>query len=113
LTALYNSETSWVIGYQHGKRRETEISGVSIPPAFDAQGDLWMIRDKASIDEIVALEESITNPKLRPSYDLQGYFSVLLSRASENFQIVTDIVEDLNFGFQCSNYEHPMSGKSL
>jgi len=111
LTELYNSGKSWVIGNQHGKRTGLEILGTPIPPAFDAQGDLWMIKDRASIDEILHLEESIIDPNNRPTYDLQGYFSVLLSRASKHFRLVTDIV-DRNFGFQCSNYEHPMPGES-
>jgi hypothetical protein len=106
LREAFELSSTWVIGWQNGNKnrnKHVKISGVSIPPVFDAQGDLWSV-DSDAIEEVVALEKSL---KVKPRYDLQGYFSILLARGSSRFRLLTDVMKNYTFGFQCSNYEHP------
>jgi len=106
LREAFELSSTWVIGWMHGNRNRdkyVKISGVPIPPVFETQGDLWSI-DSDAIEEVLALEKSL---KVKPEYDLQGYFSILLTRNSSRFRLLTDVIKNYTFGFQCSNYEHP------
>ena len=106
LTKAFEGSSTWVVGWHTGNKnlgKDYRTSGVAIPPRFQAQGDLWSV-DSDAIEEILVLEKTL---KVKPEYDLQGYFSILLARGSSRFHLLTDVMANFTFGFQCSNGEHP------
>jgi len=109
LSSTFRQASTWVVGWQHGKHGVDQdlisIMGRPIPSQYDSLGDLWAV-DLDSIKEILDLEQSLT---VKPTYDLQGYFTLLLAQGSHNFRLLQDLMPHYAFGFQCSNFEHPTS----
>jgi hypothetical protein len=110
LTPAFLKSPSWVIGWQHGKSKSgsSVISDITIPDEFNSQGDLWAVNLPA-IKEIENLETQLVKKSSSnlPLYDLQGYFSILMTQGSTNFKLLQKIMPEFNFGFHCSNYNHP------
>lgn len=103
--------SSWVVGWHHGKRGQGAIymgqnGDSSSPiknPANEAQGDLWEV----DLDVIQSVRTLQSASDVKPTYDLQGYFSMLLESGKHNLQLLQLVMPNYNFGFQCSNYNHP------
>ena len=113
LSALMRAAPSWLIGWHHGKAGGgpsppgVNVSGHTIPPKFQAQGDLWTI-DLEGIGEVESLERKLRSQDTElPLYDLQGYFTVLLTTNSTRMRLAQDIAPEFAFGFACSSYQHP------
>jgi hypothetical protein len=124
LTSAFLNASSWVIGWQSGRgglrgsyeaggggyrgphenhsKTWAKISDVPIPPQFDAHGDLWAV-DLEIVHEILRLERTLSK---KPDYDIQGYFSVLLTQGSSKLKLLQSILPMYSFGFQCANYAH-------
>lgn len=106
LRSVTTVASSWVVGWEHGRHFEAEhrvIAGVPVPPEFEALGDLWTI-DLETIQELRELE---TTQSRKPMYDLQGYFSILMTQGSTRIDLLQRLMPGRSFGFQCSNWAHP------
>jgi hypothetical protein len=113
LASSFQHTSSWVLGFHHGGC-EGKLSCASmdedIHPAFDVQGDLWAM-DLTSIDDIRAFENDLrAYGKSLPPYDLQGIFSMMLERGLLRARLLHHLLP-FNFGFACSNFEHPTPHK--
>lgn len=114
LTPAFREDVAWAVGWSHGKSgvgSAAELaqiySGVNVSPKLEVNGDLWLLNMDA-INETIALETELKqNNATLPAYDLQGYFSILLTRNSTNFKVLQDIIPDYSYGFQCSSFSHP------
>jgi hypothetical protein len=105
---------SWVIGYQHGNCFNCSAEHISqggpfdrpIEPKFDIFGDLWAL----NLSGIAAFRRYEAKHVLSglplPSYDLQGYFSLMLADSALPAILLHDVL-DYNFGFVCSGFDHP------
>ena len=115
--AFQRGASSWVVGYQRG----IQCKGLkhcaashfqSVRPEFDVLGDLWSL-DLAAIEKVRDYERRwVSSRWMRrpPKYDLQAYFSLMLeSGALPESVLLHNILPDLNFGFTCSNFQHPTS----
>ena len=106
--------SSWVVGYQRGIqcvgfKKCFKSHFQSVRPEFDALGDLWSL-DLATIAKVRDYERRWVLSRSLPEYDLQTYFSLMLeSGALPESVLLHNILPDLNFGFVCSNFEHPTS----
>ena len=106
-----------MVGYQRGIQCKGFKSCVaslfqSVRPEFDVLGDLWSL-DLTAIEKVRDYERRwVSSQWVRrpPKYDLQAYFSLMLESGvfSENV-LLHNILPDLNFGFTCSNFQHPTS----
>jgi len=101
--------SSWVLGFHHGGcEGKLTCSALSEPitPAFDAQGDMWSL-DLAAIAEVRKFEyELLLSNSTLPSFDLQGYFSMMLQRRILSADLLHRLLP-FNFGFACSSFTHP------
>lgn len=107
----------WVVGYQNGGCQGAKNCSwehiarggrfsQDIEPKFDALGDLWTL-DLNAIRAIKTYEQQHTRSGLPlPEYDLQGYFTLMLQDSALPVALVHDLL-DFNFGFFCSNFQHP------
>jgi hypothetical protein len=109
--------SSWMVGYQRGIQCKglkncAEVHFQSVRPEFDVLGDLWSL-DLAAIEKVRDYERRwVSSRWMRrpPKYDLQAYFSLMLeSGALPEKVLLHNILPDLNFGFTCSNFDHPTS----
>ena len=115
--AFQRGASTWLVGYQRGMQCTGLKSCVgshfrSVRPEFDVLGDLWSL-DLAAIEKVRDYERRwVSSRWVRkpPKYDLQAYFSLMLENGvlAENV-LLHNILPDLNFGFTCSNFEHPTS----
>ena len=115
--AFQRGASTWLVGYQRGMQCNGLKSCVgshfrSVRPEFDVLGDLWSL-DLAAIEKVRDYERRwVSSRWVRkpPKYDLQAYFSLMLENGvlAENV-LLHNILPDLNFGFTCSNFEHPTS----
>ena len=108
--------SSWAIGWQHGKTGKAFIdmgekgeNTVPVAPSNDVQGDLWEV-DLGTIQDVRNLEKTLHN---KPTYDLQGYFSLLLERSEHKMHLLQSLLPMYSFGFQCSDYKHPTNNNFL
>ena len=112
LGRAFENSSSWLIGYQHGScngKHNCNKESMLIHPEFDAQGDLWAL-DLKTISLIKEFERTyVVNRKGRlPRYDLQAYFSIMLQKGILPASVLLHrIIPTHNFGFVCSNFEHP------
>ena len=105
---------SWVIGYQHGNCFNCSAEHISqggpfdrpIEPKFDIFGDLWAL-NLSGIKAFRRYEQKHVSSGLPlPSYDLQGYFTLMLADSALPASLLHDVL-NYNFGFVCSGFDHP------
>mmetsp|Transcript_6874 Transcript_6874/g.8452 ORF Transcript_6874/g.8452 Transcript_6874/m.8452 type:complete len:405 (-) Transcript_6874:1223-2437(-) len=115
--AAVNSTVPWVYGYHHGNKTRNHCFG-----------DMFSL-DTETLQEVRRLENELINEnKTLPTYDLQGYFSILMERqqkeassylypvslssfnnshAASLLHVVQEDSPNFAFGFDCSADLHP------
>eukprot|EP00523_Entomoneis_sp_CCMP467_P011882 CAMPEP_0168718390 /NCGR_PEP_ID=MMETSP0724-20121128/492_1 /TAXON_ID=265536 /ORGANISM="Amphiprora sp., Strain CCMP467" /LENGTH=231 /DNA_ID=CAMNT_0008764899 /DNA_START=306 /DNA_END=998 /DNA_ORIENTATION=+ len=113
LTPAMERNISWGVGWENGitgltgGKRLHVYSRVKVEPSNQIQGDLWTLNLQGIKDVLLLEKEQVENNIAKPVYDLQGYFSILMSNGWPNFHLIQHLMPDYSFGFQCSGFKHP------
>ncbi len=111
LSDTFKVATSWIVGYQRGADTIfRKIFSKKVRPEFDALGDVWSL-DAKTIGKVRDFERRvISQMKTPPKYDLQTYFGLMLEEGSlSRDNLLNRLLPSMNFGFFCSNFNHPTS----
>lgn len=107
-TSLDGVGPDWVVGWHHGARDTTEISGHPIPPWADCQGDIWSL-SPAGVGAVSAVEHATAE---KPTYDLQGFFSIGLATGRLGpVRILQELLPRHALGMHCFGFKHPVAEK--